>query len=114
MMQRWFKLLHAALRHDAALALEVARLPSLIKGYSDTHARGKANFLRITEHLLEPALLKSERPGPELANQVRQAIQAASAAPDGHALLDTLGLPRPAPREQVIHFAKPQPGLRRT
>ncbi len=113
LIQRWLTLLHAALRTDSALAHEVARLPSLIKGYSDTHARGKANFLRITEHLLEPALLKTEQRSGKLAEHLRQAIQAANAAPDGHALLDTLGLSRPAPREQVIHFAKPQPGLRR-
>jgi indolepyruvate ferredoxin oxidoreductase, beta subunit len=113
LIQRWLTMLHAALRQDAALALEVARLPSLIKGYSDTHARGKANFLRITEHLIEPALLKAERSSAELASQVRRAIDAANASPDGHALLDTLGLPRPAPKEQVIHFTKPQPGLRR-
>ena len=113
LIQRWLTLLHAALRTDAALAHEVARLPSLIKGYSDTHARGKANFLRITEHLLEPALLKTEQRSDKLAEHLRQAIQAANAAPDGHALLDTLGLSRPAPREQIIHFAKPQPGLRR-
>lgn len=117
MIQNWLALLHHALRTDTELAHEVARLPSMIKGYSDTHARGKANFLRITDHLLEPALLNGQRPGADLAQRLRQAIDAASAAPDGHALLDTLGLPRPAPaapREQVIHFAKPLPGMRRS
>lgn len=117
MIQKWLALLHQALRTDAALAQEIARLPSLIKGYSDTHARGKANFLRITAHLLTPALLNGQRPSADLAQRLRQAIDAASAAPDGHALLDTLGMPRPAPaapREQVIHFAKPLPGMRRT
>jgi indolepyruvate ferredoxin oxidoreductase, beta subunit len=115
LIARWLALLHAALRQDGALAIEVARLPSLIKGYSDTHARGKANFLRITQHLLEPALLKEKQASSALTSQLRQAIEAASAAPDGHALLDTLGLPRPTPqplREQVIHFARPRSGSR--
>ena len=114
LMQRWLALLHAALKADTALAFEIARLPSLIKGYSDTHARGKANFLRITEHLLQPALLTAQPADGELADRVRKAFAAANASPDGHDLLDTLGLSRPAPREHVIHFAKPQPGLRRT
>jgi indolepyruvate ferredoxin oxidoreductase, beta subunit len=114
LIKRWLALLHNALRHDTALAMEVARLPSLIRGYSDTHARGKMNFLRITDHLLEPALSKVELIGDPLTGKLRQAIDAASAAPDGHMLLNALGLPRPAPRQQVIHFAKPQPGLKRT
>lgn len=114
LIERWLVLLHASMSKDSALAMEVARLPTLIKGYSDTHARGRANFVRVTKHLLEPYLLKPDQINPNFASQVRQAIDAATNSPDEHVLLHMLGLKRAAPREQVIHFAKPQPGLRRT
>ena len=41
---------------ETALASEIAELARLIKGYGDTHARGPANYARIVETLVEPAL----------------------------------------------------------
>lgn len=40
----WLELVNATARRDYRLAIEVAALRTLVKGYSDTHARGYANF----------------------------------------------------------------------
>jgi indolepyruvate ferredoxin oxidoreductase, beta subunit len=105
LMARWAAALEAAQKQDSELAKELASLPKLIKGYSDTHARGKASFVNILERVAEPSL---KQPTPDAAHQLRNAMRAALANPDGHELLQVLGLPKPAPREQVIHFAKPR------
>ena len=62
-IERWFgKVLSLAHGHPA-LALEVARLQRLVKGYGDTHARGLGNyetlmaFLEKHESLIAPATL---------------------------------------------------------
>ena len=36
-------------RQDADAAIEIARLPRLIKGYSDTFERGLANYTRLID-----------------------------------------------------------------
>jgi indolepyruvate ferredoxin oxidoreductase beta subunit len=41
----------AAARGDRALAIEITRCQRLLKGYSDTQARGWRNFSRIMDHL---------------------------------------------------------------
>ena len=62
-IERWFgKILSLAHGHPA-LALEVARLQRLVKGYGDTHARGLGNYetlmtiLERHENRLAPAAL---------------------------------------------------------
>jgi indolepyruvate ferredoxin oxidoreductase beta subunit len=117
LVARWCQALHSALAHDTRpgkpLACAVAELPRLIKGYSDTFERGHANFVRILQTLVEPALARGDD-APALAQRVATALQAALAAPDGNALFDALQLPRPAPREQPIRFVKPSIQRRQT
>ena len=48
-IESWLAALHAALATDAALALEVARCPRILKGYGDTHARGLSRFSKVME-----------------------------------------------------------------
>jgi indolepyruvate ferredoxin oxidoreductase beta subunit len=62
-IEQWFqRVLDLAASHPA-LALEVARLQRLVKGYGDTHARGVSNFQTVTAVLdregrkLSPAVL---------------------------------------------------------
>ena len=91
LVARWDAALRAALMTDAGLALEIARLPRLIKGYGDTHARGMVNFLRILERLVEPAAGEPM----ERARAIREAAAAALADPEGRALARALGEPPP-------------------
>ena len=53
LIERWLALVGEAARRDAALAFEVAECARLIKGYGETHRRGKANFLAIVDALVE-------------------------------------------------------------
>jgi indolepyruvate ferredoxin oxidoreductase beta subunit len=46
-LEYWLATITATLERDPALAVEVAELRNLVKGYSDTHARGSANYAAI-------------------------------------------------------------------
>lgn len=90
LMERWLALVAEAAKRDGALAWEVAECARLIKGYGETHRRGKGNFLAIIDALVE---------NPPTANPVeqvqgiRKAREAALADPEGKALGTTLGKP---------------------
>jgi indolepyruvate ferredoxin oxidoreductase beta subunit len=90
LIERWLALVAEAARRDAGLAFEVAECARLIKGYGETHRRGKANFLAIIDALVEnPATT-------DLAEQrkaIRTAREAALADPEGKALGTALGKP---------------------
>jgi indolepyruvate ferredoxin oxidoreductase beta subunit len=90
LIERWLALVGEAARRDAALAFEVAECARLIKGYGETHRRGKANFLAIVDALVEnPATTDVA----EQAKAIRTARDAALADPEGKALGTTLGKP---------------------
>ncbi len=74
-----------AARDETALAREVVELARLIKGYGDTHARGSANYARIVEALVVPAL-RSADALPGLAERVRKAKEAALDDAEGKSL----------------------------
>jgi indolepyruvate ferredoxin oxidoreductase, beta subunit len=90
LIERWLALVSDAAKRDTALALEVAECARLIKGYGETHRRGKANFLAIVDALVEnPAA-----PDPsEQAKGIRRAREAALADPEGKHLGQALGKP---------------------
>ena len=70
----------AASRGDRGLALEIARCQRLLKGYSDTQARGWRNFSRIMDHL-------DRAPGGSLgAADIARLREAALADEEGKAL----------------------------
>jgi indolepyruvate ferredoxin oxidoreductase, beta subunit len=46
-LEAWLALVIETAKTDLALALEVAELRNLVKGYGDTHARGRANYAEI-------------------------------------------------------------------
>jgi indolepyruvate ferredoxin oxidoreductase beta subunit len=90
LIERWLALVSDAAGRDAALALEVADCARLIKGYGETHRRGKANFLAIVDALVE------NPPTPDARAQaaaIRKAREAALADPDGKHLGQALGKP---------------------
>ena len=90
LIERWLALVADAARRDAGLAREVAECARLIKGYGETHRRGKANFLAIVDALVEnpPTADVSEQ-----AAAIRKAREAALADPEGQALGKSLGKP---------------------
>ena len=81
----WLSDVEAAVQTDYALAVEVARLQRLIKGYGDTHERGLRNFALIRERL---AKLSNQ---PEAAKQLAKLHEAALRDEDGNALTAALG-----------------------
>ena len=89
-MQRWLGMVAEAAKRDAALAYEVAECARLIKGYGETHRRGKANFLAIADALIENPPTADAR---EQAAAIRKARDAALADPEGKSLGATLGKP---------------------
>jgi indolepyruvate ferredoxin oxidoreductase beta subunit len=110
---RWDAALRGALASDAALALEIARLPRLLKGYGATHARGMASFVRILERLVEPGAGHPR----DRARAIRDAVEAALADPQGAALARALGEPPPAPVARPMRIVRrprsPRPDIDR-
>jgi indolepyruvate ferredoxin oxidoreductase beta subunit len=90
LIERWLGLVAEAARRDVRLAREVAECARLIKGYGETHRRGKANFLAIVDALVENPATADPR---EQAAAIRKAREAALADPEGQALGKTLGKP---------------------
>jgi indolepyruvate ferredoxin oxidoreductase beta subunit len=90
LIERWLGEVAGAAKRDTRLALEIAACANLIKGYGETHRRGKANFLAIVDALVEnPATADLH----EQAAAIRKAREAALADPEGKALGSTLGKP---------------------
>jgi indolepyruvate ferredoxin oxidoreductase beta subunit len=90
LIERWLALVKSAALRDLRLAAEVAECARLIKGYGETHRRGKGNFLAIVDALVEnPATADPS----EQATAIRKAREAALADPEGQALGKTLGKP---------------------
>jgi indolepyruvate ferredoxin oxidoreductase beta subunit len=90
LIERWLALVADAAERDLALALQVAECARLIKGYGETHRRGKANFLAIVDALVENPATASPA---EQAAAIRKAREAALADPEGKALGASLGKP---------------------
>ena len=90
LIERWLGLVADAARRDPALALEVAECARLIKGYGETHRRGKANFLAIVDALVENPPTSDAH---SQAAAIRKAREAALADPEGRHLGQALGKP---------------------
>jgi indolepyruvate ferredoxin oxidoreductase beta subunit len=90
LIEGWLGLVADAAKRDTALALEMAECARLIKGYGETHRRGKANFLAIVDALIQNPATATPR---EQAAAIRKAREAALADPEGKALGSALGKP---------------------
>jgi indolepyruvate ferredoxin oxidoreductase, beta subunit len=90
LIERWLALVAEAAQRDVALAMQIAECARLIKGYGETHRRGKANFLAIIDALVENPAAASPA---EQAAAIRKAREAALADPEGKALGASLGKP---------------------
>ncbi len=90
LIERWLAAVRAAAPRSTALALEVVECAGLLKGYGETHRRGRSNFLAILDALVEnPA---TADPTAQAA-AIRKAREAALADPEQKALEKTLGRP---------------------
>lgn len=83
-LEAWLDAVERALAHDAALAVELLRCRRLVKGYSDTHARGSGCFDLLLR--AAAALADRPRPGPTLARLREAALSDA----EGRALAEQL------------------------
>jgi indolepyruvate ferredoxin oxidoreductase beta subunit len=84
-IEGWLREVLKAVEHDYALAVEIAETRNLVKGYGDTHARGRANYDAIL------AVVPSIRGRPDAAGIVRSLRLAASADDTGKALAEAIG-----------------------
>ena len=90
LIERWLGHVRDAAKRNLPLALEIAACANLVKGYGETHRRGKANFLAIMDALVEnPATADPA----EQERSIRRAREAALADPEGKALSADLGRP---------------------
>ncbi len=84
-IEHWLMAIRDACRVDLGLAREIAECARLIKGYSDTHRRGLANYDSIMETFVGPALA-GDLSVRETAQAIARARGAALGDPDGDAL----------------------------
>jgi len=90
LIERWLAAVRAAAARDTGLALEIVACAGLLKGYGETHRRGRSSFLAILDALVEnPATSDAG----EQAAAIRAARAAALADPEQQALARTLGRP---------------------
>jgi indolepyruvate ferredoxin oxidoreductase beta subunit len=71
-LEAWLDLVAETAHTDYALALQVARTRSLVKGYGDTHERGRAKFDKLVALL--PRLRARGNPGPLLEGLIKAAL----------------------------------------
>jgi indolepyruvate ferredoxin oxidoreductase beta subunit len=103
---RWLVAVTAAAKHDTDLALEIALCGRLIKGYGETHKRGKGNLLRILDTLVEGSTAPDHRARIEA---IRTAREAALADPEGRKLeqsLEAHGIPPLPPKPKPVQFVR--------
>lgn len=84
-IESWLKRVLETAPANYGLAVEIARLQRLVKGYGDTHARGWGNFNKIM------AVVDNYQGEQEPAQVVRQLREAALADEGGGALAQTIG-----------------------
>jgi len=104
LIARWLAAIGAA--GEGALAVEIAHCARLIKGYGDTNQRGKANFLRIMETLVESGAFADAN---ARAAAVRSAREAALADAEGRSLEMTLaghGIAPLPPKAKPLQFMR--------
>jgi indolepyruvate ferredoxin oxidoreductase beta subunit len=90
LIERWLAAVRAAAARDTGLALEIAACAGLLKGYGETHRRGRSSFLAILDALVEHPVA---RDAVEQAAAIRKARAAALADPEQQALGRALGRP---------------------
>jgi indolepyruvate ferredoxin oxidoreductase, beta subunit len=83
-------------------AYELALSGNLVKGYGQTHERGRKNLQAILADIDGQDLSLASG----LANRIKHAREAALADPEGRKLAQALGLPAPEPVFKPINFVR--------
>ena len=83
----WLGAMATSLHRSPPFAAALAELPRVLKGYSDTHVRGRRAYGEIMSKVVQPALASAGEA--RAAPQLRRAIAAALADPE-HKALDRL------------------------
>lgn len=109
LIERWLDAVEAGARHDYRLGVAVAGLGRLIKGYSDTRVRAFANFNRIFEKIVDPALAGTITPS-IAATWVEEAQKAALADDEGRVLQRALEK-EPQPIRLSVNASQSEEGL---
>lgn len=106
-IETWLAALAQVLPLHAGFARQLAQLPRLRKGYSDTFLRGKAAYERIFAACVAPWVAPGAEPDDSAERALAEAMAAALADPDLLALDRALGLPaaaRQVPDGQPLVF----------
>ena len=85
----WLGKVAEAVKLSPAIALEVVECARLIKGYGDTHARGRANYNVIAQRVIFP-VLAGVIPAAHGADAIASARTAALVDPEGESLAKCL------------------------
>jgi indolepyruvate ferredoxin oxidoreductase, beta subunit len=105
LIDRWVRaIIAAARRGELGVALEIALCGRLIKGYGETHKRGKRNFLRVLDTLVEGGAVPDAQ---ARAQAIRTARDSALADPEGRALEGSLsahGIAPLPPEAKPVRF----------
>ncbi|MBV9261933.1 MAG: indolepyruvate oxidoreductase subunit beta family protein [Pseudolabrys sp.] len=88
-IEAWLGLVAKAARLSPQIALEVAECARLIKGYGDTHARGRANDATIVQRVIFP-VLAGDIGLAQAADAIASARTAALVDPEGESLAKCL------------------------
>ena len=84
-IERWLDAAGRAAARDVTLALEITECAALIRGYGETHERGRKRFERIFARVVTPGLGSGGQVA-ELRLAIEAARRAANADPEGEAL----------------------------
>lgn len=84
LIEEWCAAMRASLTRSPDFAGALAELPRLLKGYGQTHQRGKANYAAVFEKIVKPAIQTGSEA--QEGARLRQAIAAALADPESEAL----------------------------
>ena len=90
LIERWLGCVREAAARDTGVAFEIAACATLLKGYGETHRRGRANFLAILDALVDNPPTADIR---EQVAAIQRARAAALADPEAKALSQELGKP---------------------
>jgi len=112
LIERWLRAVSDAAGRNLSLALEIALCARIIKGYGETHRRGRASFLRILDTLVDGSTLDDRA----RTAAIGKARDAALADPEGRGLensLATHGVAALPPQPKPIRFMRRPPPDRR-
>jgi indolepyruvate ferredoxin oxidoreductase beta subunit len=106
----WLAALHQTLPAAPALALVLAGLPQVIKGYGDTQRRGRENYARLWAEHLTPALADGERlRAATTVDALQRALRDTLADPEGQLNAASRANRPSASASQPIFWAAPAP-----